>query len=245
MTIEHPHFKDKEAIEHVAERRAQSVLEREEEHGVEAPGSLSQCTHSARESALLFLLIGIILQKFSIPFQLIINVLLFFSLGLLIWKTGRSALMGWAHLERLHRVLAQEKWEIDNRRDQEKSELTALYAAKGFSGKLLDEVISVLMSDGDRLLRVMAEEELGLSLEAYEHPLKQALGAFVGVFIAALFCFLTLFFLPTMLGLTVQGLVTVSASSLILANYVNNALIGAVVWNSAVAFFAAATVYLI
>ena len=32
------------------------------------------------------------------------------------------------------------------------------------------------MADGDRLLRVMLEEELGFSLEVYDHPLKQALG---------------------------------------------------------------------
>ena len=62
-----------------------------------------------------------------------------------------------------------------------------------FSGKLLDEVIDVLMADDNRLLQVMLEEELGLSLETYEHPLKQAAGAFFGVIGAATLLGLGLF----------------------------------------------------
>ncbi len=37
------------------------------------------------------------------------------------------------------------------------------------------------MADDNRLLRVMLEEELGLTLEAYEHPLKQAFGALLRI----------------------------------------------------------------
>src|SRR5262249_44443752 len=107
--------------------------------------------------------------------------LLIFSGAWLIWKTGRSAWLGWSRIERLHRIVAQEKWEIEHHRQQEREELGALYAAKGFEGKLLEDVLDVLMADNDRLLRVMVEEELGLSLHSQEHPLKQATGAFLGV----------------------------------------------------------------
>ena len=61
-----------------------------------------------------------------------------------------------------------------------------MYEQKGLSGDLLDQVIEVLMADDNRLLRVMLEEELGLTLESYEHPLKQAAGAGLGVLSAFL-----------------------------------------------------------
>ena len=93
-----------------------------------------------------------------------------FSIGWLFWKLGRSSLLGWARLERLHRLIQQEQWEIEHHRAQEKEELTAMYHQKGLTGKLLEQVIEVLMADDNRLLRVMLEEELGLTLETYEHP---------------------------------------------------------------------------
>ncbi len=100
---------------------------------------------------------------------------------------GRSAWLGWSRLERLHRILAQEKWEIEHNREQEREELGVLYAAKGFEGKLLEDVLDVLMADGDRLLKVMVEEELGLTLESQVHPLKQGLGAGFECYLPAFF----------------------------------------------------------
>jgi hypothetical protein len=98
----------------------------------------------------------------------------------ILWRTIRSALLGWARIERLHRLIEEERWEIEHHRDQEKEELRELYHAKGLQGKLLEETVEVLMADDNRLLQVMLEEELGLSLEVYAHPLQQASGAFLG-----------------------------------------------------------------
>ncbi len=72
-------------------------------------------------------------------------------------------------MERLHRVIEEERWEIEHHRPQEREELAEMYR-KGSEGKLLEEVLDVLMADDNRLLQVMLEEELGLTLEAYEHP---------------------------------------------------------------------------
>ena len=94
-------------------------------------------------------------------------------------------LLGWARLERLHRIVEEERYEIENHRQQEREELKELYRAKGFQGKLLDEVVDVLMADGERLLKVMVEEELGLSLQSQEHPLKQGAGSALGAFVAS------------------------------------------------------------
>ena len=62
-----------------------------------------------------------------------------------------------------------------------------MYRAKGFSGKLLDDVVDVLMADDNRLLKVMMEEEMGLVLRGYEHPIKQALFSSLGAALSSFF----------------------------------------------------------
>jgi vacuolar iron transporter family protein len=157
------------------------------------------------------------------------------SFGWLIWKCGRSAWLGWSRLERLHRILEEERWEIEHNRDQERDELKTLYAAKGFEGKLLDEVLDVLMADGDRLLKVMVEEDLGLSLEVHEHPLKQTLGAACGVVGSAAVC-LSFFYLWPIGGLYLSAIAILGFSGYLSAHYQGNRFTSAIVWNLAVAF---------
>jgi vacuolar iron transporter family protein len=164
------HFKGKEAITHVAEAQAQGIISSSEIHGTELPGHISAATDAAREVAFILAVSWLILSKLGLSYGHLLGILSVLSGGLVIWKTGRGAWLAWFRLERLHRIVAQEKWEIEHHRQQEREELKALYAAKGFEGKLLEEVLDVLMADGDRLLRVMIEEELGLSLESHEHP---------------------------------------------------------------------------
>ncbi|MEC8307043.1 MAG: VIT1/CCC1 transporter family protein, partial [Chlamydiota bacterium] len=115
---------------------------------------------------------------------------LFFSLSvsLVLWKSMRALLLGWSRLSRLHRIVAQEKWEIEHNREQEREELTAIYRLKGFRGKMLEDVIETLMADDQRLLQVMIEDELGLKLGCEEHPLRQGAGAACGVIMAAFSC---------------------------------------------------------
>ena len=166
MTHQSPplHFKGREVAEHLKEARKKGAFAASEIHGTELPGHLSAGTDSAKETALVLLLFWLLLQPFDLaPLPL----LGLFAVGWLIWKTGRSALLGWARLERLHRVIEEERYEIEHHRDQERQELKELYYAKGFEGKMLDDVIEVLMADDNRLLQVMLEEELGLSLEVH------------------------------------------------------------------------------
>jgi VIT1/CCC1 family predicted Fe2+/Mn2+ transporter len=150
--------------------------------------------------------------------------------------------LGWSRLERLHRVIDEERWEIEHHRPQEKEELKALYAAKGFSGKLLDEVIEVLMADDNRLLQVMLEEELGLSLESYEHPLKQASGALLGVVGAALILSVGLFLLPIW-GLPLMAAVVIVLSAGTTAQLEKNRVLPSLIWNLAIAALAAGFAY--
>jgi VIT1/CCC1 family predicted Fe2+/Mn2+ transporter len=164
-----------------------------------------------------------------------------FSIGWLFWKVGRSSLLGWARLERLHRLIEQEQWEIEHHRAQEKEELTAMYAQKGLSGQLLEQVIEVLMADDNRLLRVMLEEELGLTLESYEHPLKQAVGAAVGVVLAAAAMVLT-FLIGGFLGSAITLGILFALATLLASQKQGNESIKSLVWNLAVAILSVASI---
>jgi len=209
-------------LEHIAKRKAAGVIVSSESHGWEAPGRISAAADSLRSMAALLLCL---LTLTTDP-----KALLAIGLAWLVWKTGRSAWLGWARLERLHRITEEERWEIEHHRDQEREELVTLYSAKGFEGELLDEVVEVLMADGDRLLQVMLEEELGLCLEVHDHPLKQALGALVGS--AAALALITagsaLFGLYGAFG---GALLALGAGAYLTSLFEKNRLLPAVVWN--------------
>lgn len=60
--------------------------------------------------------------------------------------------------------LALEYREIDNLRDREVQEIRDIYAAKWFTGELLEQVVAKIIDDKDRRVDVMMKEELWLSL---------------------------------------------------------------------------------
>lgn len=236
------HFKGKHAMEHVVEVQAKGIVESQEIHGTEIPGHLAAAADAARESSVAFLMLWLLFSALNIPFERSALAFLAFALGWIVWKTARSAWLGWARLERLHRVMAEEKWEIENHREQERSELTALYAAKGFEEPLLKNVIDVLMSDNDRLLRVMLEEELGLTLESQDHPLKQGIYAGLGALLAFSVCGLSLYFFGP-LGPLPGALIVSGLAGGLTAFYEKNRLIDAFVWNIAIVLLASGAAY--
>ncbi len=225
-----PHFQGKEALRHVVETQAQGFIDSREVHGTEMPDHVSAGANTAKEICIAVLLIGLFVEHLGTS---AISPLLFigiFGISWLVWRVGRSAWIGWARLERLHRLVEQEQWEIEHHRDQERAELKALYAARGFEGQLLEEVVDVLMADGDRLLRVMLEEELHLRLEVHEHPLKQGLGALVGGLVGLGVCLVGQWLSPIW-GAFFGALLVVAISSGYASRYIGNRVIPAVVWN--------------
>lgn len=236
------HFKGKTAVNHVAEAQAKGIIAASEIHGTEIPGSISAAADGARNTAILFLLILLLLSHWKFPEAQILYSLVIFAFGWMIWLIGRGAWLGWSRLERLHRILEEERWEIEHNREQEREELKALYAAKGFEGKLLEDVLDVLMADGDRLLKVMIEEELGLSLEVHEHPLKQGIGACLGV-LSTLFTFLLCYWLWPAGGFYVAAVAVIVGSSWISAYYQGNRQIPAIVWNVGLSVLAVGSTY--
>lgn len=230
------HFAGQDVLSHLKQKRQET----REAHGEEIPGHISAGLDTAREGAVVFLFLSLIL------FHVAGNtgaLFLLFAAGWIIWRVGRSAYLSWQRLERLHRLIEQEKYEIEHNWDEEKAELFELYRAKGFEGQLLDDVVSTLMADEDRLLKVMLEEELGLTLERYEHPLKQASGAFLGAFVIVLLSTLFFFFLP-LAGMLLGGIILVGVVGYVHALYEKNHLISAFIWSAALAALASGIVYL-
>lgn len=238
----HEHFKGKTAIRHVVEAQAKGIIAASEIHGTEIPGSISAATDSARTTILILLLLNLLLTHWQLPNQTKIFAFGIFVFGWLIWSVGRSAWLGWSRLERLHRILEEEKWEIEHNREQERDELKALYQAKGFEGQLLEDVMDVLMADGDRLLKIMIEEELGLSLEVHEHPLKQSLGAAIGILLAACLSLICFWIWPTG-GIYLSAFIVIAVASWISANFQGNQLIPAIIWNIGLVFLAGGSMY--
>jgi hypothetical protein len=243
-TVSPEHFQGKNAAEHLKEARKRGALASAEIHGAEMPGHFAAAADACKETAVALLLLFGVCTGFKLPIERVFLFLLIFSGGWLIWKTGRSALLGWARMERLHRVIEEERWEIEHHRSQEREELTELYQAKGFSGKLLEDVIDVMMADDNRLLRIMLEEELGLTLEAYEHPLKQSAGAAIGVLISASTVLLATFFFPSY-GIIGACSIMIIVAALLTTKLERSRRLNQVVWNLAVAFFAFGIIYFV
>ncbi|MBY0528915.1 MAG: VIT1/CCC1 transporter family protein [Rhabdochlamydiaceae bacterium] len=242
-TPPYDHFEGKTVVDHLKEARARGAMASAEIHGTEMPGHHAAAADATKETTLALLIVfAISAHFFKEPKTLVILVL--FSCGWLIWKTGRSALLGWARMERLHRVIEEERWEIEHHRQQEREELTELYRAKGLQGKLLEEVIDVLMADDNRLLTVMLEEELGLTLEAYEHPLKQASGAALGTFCSASLL-LGAYFVSPMFGIPLMAGCLLIFATALAAKLERNRPLYAIVWNLALALLASGAVYFI
>lgn len=241
-TMSNNHFKGKDAIEHVAEKQAQGIIDSVEIHGHEIPGPVIAATDAMRDTAILLSFLWLFLKHFALGIEATFIYLAIISIAWLIWRTGRSAWIGWSRLERLHRVLEQEKWEIEHNRAQEREELTALYAAKGLTGQLLTDVIDVFMADGDRLLRVMVEEELGLSLHSTEHPLKQGLGAAMGTFFAAVICIAGILLWPAY-GILIGACTIIITAGAIAAQQSQNRITNAIIWNLGLGVLSIGTAY--
>lgn len=222
------HFKGKDALGHVAQTQAQAILTASEIHGKEASGSLSASIDAARETVILLFFVHFLLAPL-LPLSEEMAAFFATIFGWACWKTGRSAWLGWLHLEQLHRFLQEERWEIQNHRQQEREELAILYRAKGFEGDLLEKVLDVLMADENQLLKVMVEEELGLSLEAHDHPLKQGLAAGAGVFASGLIS-LILYWINPAFGLYIAAILILSLCASISDYYTSKKLIPSIIW---------------
>jgi len=99
-----------------------------------------------------------------------------------------------SHRELLNSEIGREKWEIENRPDDEKREIEDIYKAKGFSGKELEMIVNKIISDKKVWLDTMLTEELNLNLDIAGHPLKSALRMFGSFLVGGILPIMPFFF---------------------------------------------------
>ncbi len=172
-----------EVADHLAEarQRARNVLTGETHLG--NVDDWRQAIVSARDGAVFTLLMWVGLRGFGAQGDLG-PLLLSAGLGISLYRGIASSIATRVRLRHYEDELARETREIRDEPEQEREEVRALYAAKGFREPLLSQVTDVLCADEDRLLKLMMEEELGLFIHHMNHPLLvglwNALGAGIG-----------------------------------------------------------------
>jgi vacuolar iron transporter family protein len=233
------HFEGKNPYEHVLQKKSETAAE---VHGEELPGHIGAFLDASRDMSMLMLAFWAISYGTQMPFKQVTLFLVILGASWSFWKTIRSTWFSWSLLERLHRVLKEEQFEIDHHRDQEREELTALYASKGLRGELLEDVINVLMADDERLLKVMMEEEMGLNLENYEHPIKIGVGALLGSMITGVLLIGIQWIVP-IYGLAILAIIIKSICGMFMAKLQKNEMLSAFIWNLGAAIAVGAISY--
>jgi vacuolar iron transporter family protein len=91
------------------------------------------------------------------------------SMGLAAFISAQS------QLEFYQSEIQREREEIDKFPDRERDEIREIYEAKGFTGKLLDDIVRHITGDRERWSNVMMREELGFSEDSFDSPLRSAM----------------------------------------------------------------------
>ncbi len=97
----------------------------------------------------------------------------------------------------LARFRRMEEMHIDKVPDYEREEIRQIFAAKGFDGDILEDVVRVITADRKRWVDTMLVEEWGLHLEQAP-PLRAATATFFGFAVAGLIPLLPLFFVSAL-----------------------------------------------
>lgn len=166
-----------------ARSRARSVLGGEANSG--AVDDWRVVLASSRDALIVVWLVWVALWAFGYP-SLSSDLLVVMSVGVAVLvgiTTGRAT---HTQIQYYEAELERERREIREHFDDECEEVRVLYAAKGFQDPLLSQIVDTLSADEDRLLKVMMEEELGLSMHHMRHPLQVGLSNFAGALAAGL-----------------------------------------------------------
>ncbi len=127
------------------------------------------------------------------------------SMGLAAFASAR------AHLEFYRSEEQRERDEIRMWPDHERDEIRNIYRDKGFSGPLLDQIVSHIIADPARWRSVMMREELGFGAEVMEPPLRSALTVGGAYLLGAAVPLLPYLYVPQPLGVLISALATIVA----------------------------------
>ncbi|MEM3064003.1 MAG: VIT1/CCC1 transporter family protein [Candidatus Nitrosotenuis sp.] len=84
-----------------------------------------------------------------------------------------------ARIEFIEKERKREEWEIDHMAESEKQEIRDIYAKKGFTSELLDEIVKVITTRRKVWVDTMMKEELGL-IEDDKKPIHAATSTILG-----------------------------------------------------------------
>jgi VIT1/CCC1 family predicted Fe2+/Mn2+ transporter len=127
------------------------------------------------------------------------------SMGLAAFASSR------AQLEFYRSEEQRERDEIRLWPDHERDEIRNIYRDKGFSGALLDQIVSHITADPTRWRSVMMREELGFGANVMEPPLRSGLTVGVAYLLGAAVPLLPYLLVPQPLGVLVSALATIVA----------------------------------
>jgi VIT1/CCC1 family predicted Fe2+/Mn2+ transporter len=104
----------------------------------------------------------------------------------------------------------REGYEVDKFPEVERQEIRDIYEAKGFSGEILEKIISHITSDRKRWVDIMMNEELGLSLDLTTSPARSAIATGSAYAFGALMPILPYMFTQPGPGLIASAIITLS-----------------------------------
>ncbi len=125
------------------------------------------------------------------------------SMGLAAFISARS------QIEFYHSEIQRERDEIRRWPEREREEIRTIYRAKGFTGELLNLIVSHITADPERWSDVMMREELGMAVESFDRPLRSALTVGLSYFAGAAVPVLGYLFVPPREGLVISVVATI------------------------------------
>lgn len=126
------------------------------------------------------------------------------AMGLAAFISARS------QLEFYHSEIQRERDEIRRWPEREREEIRAIYRAKGFAGDLLDRIVIHITADPERWRDVMMREELGMTPESFDAPLRSALTVGFSYLVGAAVPVFGYLLVPPRRGLIVSVIATVA-----------------------------------
>jgi len=127
------------------------------------------------------------------------------SMGLAAFASAR------AHQEFYRSEEQRERDEIRKWPEHERDEIRSIYYDKGFSGPLLDQIVSHITADPTRWRGVMMREELGFGAEVMESPPKSALTVGGAYLVGAAVPLLPYLLVKPAVGILISALATIIA----------------------------------
>jgi VIT1/CCC1 family predicted Fe2+/Mn2+ transporter len=126
------------------------------------------------------------------------------SMGLAAYASAR------AHYEFYQSERQREHDEIRRWPEREREEVRGIYRSKGFSGALLEQIVSHITADAKRWRDVMMSEELGFGTDVTEPPSRSAIFVGGSYLVGAAVPLLPYLFIAPPLGILASAIATVA-----------------------------------